>query len=200
MTKTTVYYLASIPVTSTPVVTWSKTGTGTSGSTSAGLQWPPTGGLWGRRPARWPPVLWRPPAPCPVSRHVPGGARTCRAVRCSPLPARATPTARWPGRSMITWPAETLSTMPSGTCILSDHQIVEVVTTILQMEKVSSLLQFYTNNNYIVECFDKLKTGYRHYSGYYQNHHNVRDIEECQQECSRDPTCNSFSYRYAVCR
>ena len=45
MTKTTVCYLASIPVTSTPVVTWSKTETGTSGSTSAGLLWPPKGGL-----------------------------------------------------------------------------------------------------------------------------------------------------------
>merc|ERR1719270_1793605 len=45
MTKTTVCYLASTPVTFTPVVTWSKTDTGTSGSTSAGLLWPPTGGL-----------------------------------------------------------------------------------------------------------------------------------------------------------
>ena len=45
MTKTTVYYLASTPVTSTPVVTWFRIGTGTSGSTSAGLLWPPTGGL-----------------------------------------------------------------------------------------------------------------------------------------------------------
>ena len=142
MTKTTVCYLASIPVTSTPVVTWSKTETGTSGSTSAGLQWPPTGGLWGRRPARWPPVLWRPPAPCPVSRPVPGGARTCRAARCLPSPARATPTVRWPGRSMITSPAETLSTMPSGTCTLSGHQIMEVVATILPTVKVIVYVNF----------------------------------------------------------
>ena len=44
-------------------------------------------------------------------------------------------------------------------------------------------------------CFEKLKTGYRHYSGYYQDHLNVRDIEECKQECGRDYNCKSFSYR-----
>ena len=44
-------------------------------------------------------------------------------------------------------------------------------------------------------CYEKLKTGYRHYSGYYQDHLNVRDIEECKQECARSHNCKSLSYR-----
>ena len=44
-------------------------------------------------------------------------------------------------------------------------------------------------------CFEKLKTGYRHYSGFYKDHFNVRDVEECKGECARTPDCRSFSYR-----
>ena len=48
------------------------------------------------------------------------------------------------------------------------------------------------------DCYEKLRTGYRHYSGYYQSHLNVRDLEECQEECGRDQDCRSFSYRLAI--
>ena len=44
-------------------------------------------------------------------------------------------------------------------------------------------------------CFDKLRSGYRHYSGFYKDHFNVRDVEECKRECARTQDCESFSYR-----
>ena len=44
-------------------------------------------------------------------------------------------------------------------------------------------------------CFSKLRTGYRHYSGYYQSHHHVREVAECEEECTRARDCRSFSYR-----
>ena len=55
---------------------------------------------------------------------------------------------------------------------------------------------YFPNNNQ-APCYDKVKTGYRHYSGYYQQHLNVRNEEECKEECSRAPSCSSFSYRSA---
>ena len=47
----------------------------------------------------------------------------------------------------------------------------------------------------VSDCYEKVRTGYRHYSGYYQSHLNVRDVEECQEECAREQQCRSFSYR-----
>ena len=44
-------------------------------------------------------------------------------------------------------------------------------------------------------CYSKLRTGYRHYSGYYQSHHHVREVAECEEECARARDCRSFSYR-----
>ena len=44
-------------------------------------------------------------------------------------------------------------------------------------------------------CYSKLRTGYRHYSGYYQSHHHVREVAECEEECARARDCSSFSYR-----
>ena len=44
-------------------------------------------------------------------------------------------------------------------------------------------------------CFEKLKSGYRHYSGFYRDHFNVRDVDECKGECARTQDCRSFSYR-----
>ena len=48
----------------------------------------------------------------------------------------------------------------------------------------------------IAGCYDKVKTGYRHYSGFYQDHLRVRDVSECEEECGRSSGCYSFSYRY----
>ena len=50
-------------------------------------------------------------------------------------------------------------------------------------------------NDPFLVCFEKLKSGYRHYSGFYKDHFNVRDVEECKEECARTPDCRSFSYR-----
>ena len=70
-----------------------------------------------------------------------------------------------------------------------------MITSIFRPTTVKEFWLFKIVNDTFSVCFEKLKTGYRHYSGFYKDHFNVRDVEECKGECARTPDCRSFSYR-----
>ena len=70
-----------------------------------------------------------------------------------------------------------------------------MITSIFRPTTVKEFWLLKIVNDTFSVCFEKLKTGYRHYSGFYKDHFNVRDVEECKGECARTPDCQSFSYR-----
>ena len=74
-------------------------------------------------------------------------------------------------------------------------EVEEVSTS--RMVNIKTLLEVLSISLLCVgsDCYEKLKSGYRHYSGYYQSHLNVRDLEDCQAQCAREQTCTSLSYR-----